>query len=1029
MNEPHTKIPERGQTDEALQQAHRALQTLIHASPVGIIALDREGHIKTWNAAAEHMFGWSAHEVLDRPPPFVPEDKQGEFRALHARVLRGEAFTGLELHRQRKDGSPIDVSLSTAPLRDAKDDIIGIMAVVADITERKRAEQQLGLQSTALESAANAILITDREGHISWVNPAFTHLTGYTAEEVLGQTPRLLRSGIHAQSFYTHLWETIRSGKVWHGEIINRRKDGSLYTEEQTITPVRDERGEISHFIAIKRDVTARKRMEEALRESEERYRTLFENAPVGLGVADAEGNLLTFNTAMLEPGGYTREDIARIGNVAQLYADPGERARVLETAKRQGFLHQQEVRFMRKDGSYYTALLSLTPITTEGRPGWQAMVQDITERKRVEAELEARARELAIKTERLEVLGTLSRTMSATLDPRQALDFVVEAAVHLLNATAARLWLWDESAGELHLAARMGDPDLTPYPVQAFQRGESIVGRAFHHREALVSESPATDSRYAGQQWARENGIRAVVAVPVLIGDRTFGALAVARRTPGVFQDEELALLRSFASQAAIALENARLFEENLRAKNELTTLLEINTKIGTAEASELLQTITDEAVRLLEADGAGFRLLEGRSLVVAATSGVAGDVMLRPRLSIGESLSGQAVAENRPLFLPDTAALSSWAKEHQTAAIRHGVKSIMIIPVRIADRVIGVLNTLTKANRQFTQRHVNLAMAFADQAAISVNKARLYREVAAQKQHLEERVRDRTQELRVANIRLQEALQRAEEASRTKSRFLATMSHELRTPLNAIIGFSELLEDQQYGSLNPRQQRYVSHVLASGRHLLMLITDILDLTKIEAGRLTVEPLPFPLPEALHGALESLRPQAETKGIDLQLTVDACPATLVADPVRFNQILYNLLSNAVKFTPSGGTVRVSARPVHGSPSRVHSEAVSGCEPSTMNHERGGDFVEIDVCDTGIGIKAEDMPKLFQEFTQLDASLARRHQGTGLGLVLTKKMVEMHGGTIEVHSPGEGLGSTFTVTLPLDGPSATPPTR
>jgi PAS domain S-box-containing protein len=247
----------------------------------------------------------------------------------------------------------------------------------------------------------------------------------------------------------------------------------------------------------------------------------------------------------------------------------------------------------------------------------------------------------------------------------------------------------------------------------------------------------------------------------------------------------------------------------------------------------------------------------------------------------------------------------------------------------------------------------------------------------------------------LEVANTQLQEVVQLAENASRHKSEFLSNMSHELRTPLNSVIGFSQLLQAKTGGALTEKQARYVSNILTSGRHLLTLINDILDLSKVEAGKVELQPEPFALPEALAGILTDIRPQAKAKGVELQLEMDNAPSLLTADPVRFKQILLNLLSNAVKFTPDGGKVTVSARPPQDG------------------------FVEIAVTDTGIGIKTEDTPRLFQPFTQLEAASTKQYQGTGLGLALTKKLVELHGGTIAVSSEGVGKGTTFSVRLPL----------
>jgi hypothetical protein len=241
--------------------------------------------------------------------------------------------------------------------------------------------------------------------------------------------------------------------------------------------------------------------------------------------------------------------------------------------------------------------------------------------------------------------------------------------------------------------------------------------------------------------------------------------------------------------------------------------------------------------------------------------------------------------------------------------------------------------------------------------------------------------------------------------------------MSHELRTPLNAVIGFSDLLLTQAFGPLNEKQARYVNHVLTSGQDLLALINDILDLSKIEAGRMELYPQAVPLEESLKAYIDMVRPLAAKKDLAMTLSVEPDTVHIWCDHVQLRRIMYNLLSNAIKFTPAGGTVAVSARCIQGSAFRVQESKEPDHEPSTMNHEPRGDFVEIRVQDTGIGISPEDQGRIFLEFEQVAGSYQRQLQGTGLGLALTKKLVELHGGRIWVESE-VGRGSTFTFTLP-----------
>jgi len=251
-----------------------------------------------------------------------------------------------------------------------------------------------------------------------------------------------------------------------------------------------------------------------------------------------------------------------------------------------------------------------------------------------------------------------------------------------------------------------------------------------------------------------------------------------------------------------------------------------------------------------------------------------------------------------------------------------------------------------------------------------------------------LEQQVAERTRELG-------DAITQLESASRHKSDFLANMSHELRTPLNAIIGFSEVLVERMFGDINAKQKEYLQDILSSGRHLLSLINDILDISKVEAGRMELQPAPTDLRFVLQNSVSLVRERATRQGISLDLDVDGTVGTIAADERRVKQILFNLLSNALKFTPAGGRVILTATGI-------------------------GDAVRISVRDTGIGIKLEDQDRIFEEFQQ--AGPGKAVEGTGLGLALAKRFVEMHGGRIWVDSD-VGKGSSFTFTLPLNPPS------
>jgi len=314
-----------------------------------------------------------------------------------------------------------------------------------------------------------------------------------------------------------------------------------------------------------------------------------------------------------------------------------------------------------------------------------------------------------------------------------------------------------------------------------------------------------------------------------------------------------------------------------------------------------------------------------------------------------------------------------------------------------------------------------------------VSENR-RLIAKLQGKNEELERRVAERTAELEKINAQLMQEIKEriraqdaAETANRAKSEFLANMSHELRTPLNHIIGFTEIVLNKKLGELNEVQEEYLHDVLQSGEHLLSLINDILDLSKVEAGRLKLTSSDTDLKMLLKNSLTVVKEQARKRHIRLAVDIDGIPETIKADGGKLRQIMYNLLSNAVKFTPDGGEVRLGARMLdcvvrHGlrrEDSRELKIVETRVDKTKGATTKTKPCVEFSVCDNGIGIRPEDQERIFDRFEQVDGSSGRRYQGTGLGLSLTKRLVELHGGRIWVDSEGEGKGSRFGFVIPV----------
>jgi GAF domain-containing protein/two-component sensor histidine kinase len=481
--------------------------------------------------------------------------------------------------------------------------------------------------------------------------------------------------------------------------------------------------------------------------------------------------------------------------------------------------------------------------------------------------------------------------------------------------------------------------------------------------------------------QGMERMGIRSVLAVPMLQSGRAIGVITSFRTKLGGFSERQIALVEMFADQAVIAITNAELFQqlqdrthELTRSVDQLQAMFEVTQAVSsTLDVETVLNTISARATALSNADGGGIFELDQatQQLNLRSSYNQSAElltVLRQAPLHVGEGAGGRAVATREPVQIPDAAIEGAYQSSVREILLQSGFRALLAVPLLHESQVLGALVLNRKTPGEFAPEVVELVKTFASQSAIALQNARLFQELA-----------DKTHQLEIA--------------SQHKSEFLANMSHELRTPLNAIIGFSEVLLERMFGELNERQDDYLKDILSSGKHLLSLINDILDLSKVEAGRMELEASDVALPELLDGALTMLRERANRHGISLTLDVDPEVGSILADERKVKQIVFNLLSNAVKFTPDGGKVTVSARRVE-------------------------DAVEVAVQDSGIGIAPADQERIFEEFRQVSQTASTAREGTGLGLALARRFVELHGGRIWVES-AVGQGSTFTFTLPV----------
>jgi GAF domain-containing protein len=608
-------------------------------------------------------------------------------------------------------------------------------------------------------------------------------------------------------------------------------------------------------------------------------------------------------------------------------------------------------------------------------------------ENVRLFTELEARNRDLSEALDQQTATSEILRVISQSqTDVQPVFDTIVRNAGKLCDALFSGLVRFD---GELvHFVAHH---NFTPEALDEVRRlwpmrpnRASGAGRAILERAVVQIPDIETDPEYGLQRLSRAVGHRSSLYVPMLRDGAPIGVVIVARAEAGPFSDTEIELLKTFADQAVIAIENVRLFKELqartaelTRSVDELTALGEVSRALSsTLDLDTLLNTIVARANQLAGTDGGSiyefdeatevFRL-RASSYADAREAAVLDPIGRATPIPKGHGLAGRAALLRTPVHIPDIAGEGAYESPMREPLLQAGFRALLGVPLLRDEQVIGVLGVSRKTPGDFAPETVRVLMTFASQSALAIQNARLFHEIA-----------DKSRQLEVA--------------SQHKSEFLANMSHELRTPLNAIIGFSEVLTDRMFGELNEKQEEYLKDIYASGTHLLSLINDILDLSKIEAGRMELELTDFDLPTALDNALILVRERAGRRSIALQTRVDERLGEIRADERKIRQVVLNLLSNAIKFTHEGGRIDVAAVQKDGS-------------------------VEVSVSDTGVGIAPEDQEAVFEEFRQVGTA-DKKAEGTGLGLTLCRKFIELHGGRIWVTSQ-VGVGSTFTFTIPV----------
>ncbi len=762
------------------------------------------------------------------------------------------------------------------------------------------------------------------------VNHAAVVHYGWSKEEFLAMTIKNIRPPEDVSRLVENV-EHITEGLDEAGTWRHIKKDGSLIFVE-IVSHTLEYKGRRAELV-VSMDVTERKRTEKSLRESEERFRSYIENANDNIFTLDLTGRITSANRAMYEKLGYTEAEL--LGMSALELTEPERRAEVAQALQHiwaGESIDEVEVPVRTVDGKTFIVQIRGRAIVKDGKlVETLHIARDVTEQKFAEKALrESEARYRSIFE------GVQDAILVTSFDGR----------VLAANQRACEIYGYTQTEW------------LTKYVADLIPEGQMRIGA---HSPMITAPVETVNLRANGQSFPAE----------------------ISGRIDTINGEEVLLVVVHDIT------ERKRAQEKIDRHVAYLNALRDIDRAItSTFDLRVSLDTLISRIIPILAVDAAAVLLLSPvtNNLEFAAGAGFRMEAIRTSSVKLGESYAGRAALERRTVQIPDLAL------EPQDFFPRGFIKDENLAgyygaPLIVKGKVIGVLEVFHRSVIERDAEWLDIFEILAGQAAIAIDNSQLFQNLQRSNTQLERRVAERTAELRQLNLEL-------EHANRAKDEFLATMSHELRTPLNSILGLSETLLEQRRAPLNEHQQKSLEIIASSGRHLLELINDVLDLSKIEAGKLDYYPQVIEADALCESSLSFVRQQAMHKLIELSFGKDPAVSKLYADPRRLKQILVNLLTNAVKFTPENGTVKL--------------QIISDSER---------DLIQFSVIDTGIGIAREDLKKLFQPFSQVDSSLTREFEGTGLGLALVQRLTDLHGGSVEVESE-PGKGSRFTVNIP-----------